>query len=217
MSRVITVKGIGKVSAKPDLVVLKMSLRAHEMEYERAMEQAAWQVNRLKECLEGIGFERDAVKTSNFDVDTDYASVEDSKGKYKRVFNGFVCKHRLKIEFDFDVVRLAQALSAVAGCTANPELSISFTVKDRNGINEELLRSAATNARSKAEILCEASGVKLGQLMKIDYNWGEISVFSRTRYDMEDSCIGMCADSSIDIEPEDIDVSDTATFVWEIA
>ena len=73
------------------------------------------------------------------------------------------------------------------------------------------------NAKRKAEILCEASGVKLGDLIAIDYNWGELDIYSHTRYDCcEDALYPMAASKAIDIDPDDIDVSDTATFVWEL-
>ena len=99
----------------------------------------------------------------------------------------------------------------------HPQLTIAFTVKDATAINEEMLRSATVNAKRKAEILCEASNVKMGQLLSIDYNWGELNIYSNTRYDMAEDCMPMMAmPKSIDIEPDDIDVSDTATFVWEI-
>lgn len=113
--------------------------------------------------------------------------------------------------------RLSETLSAVSECSSHPQLSISFTVKDTTAINEEMLRSAAANARKKAEILCEASGVKMGALIAIDYNWAELNFHSRTQYMLREGTrdFGM-TDSAIDIEPDDIDVSDTATFVWEI-
>ena len=74
------------------------------------------------------------------------------------------------------------------------------------------------NAREKAEILCEASNVALGDLLAIDYNWGELNVVSRTEYMLDEKCLAMPmgAMADMDIEPDDIDVSDTATFVWEI-
>ena len=37
MPRTITVKGIGKVSATPDYVVLSMGLESQDMDYEKAM------------------------------------------------------------------------------------------------------------------------------------------------------------------------------------
>ena len=117
------------------------------------------------------------------------------------------------------MTRLSQALAAIAKCLAQPELSIAFTVKDATAVNEALLREATVNAKRKAELLCEASGVKLGQLLTIDYNWGELNIYSDTRYDMAEYCMIDAAPmmaKSIDIEPDDIDVRDTATFVWEI-
>lgn len=218
MARTITVKGIGKASAKPDYVVLSMSLGAQDMNYEKAMEQAADQIEQLRNSLVGIGFEKESVKTTNFDVRTDHDQVRDKYGNYQSVFNGYIVSHALKVEFDFDSKRLADALSILATCLANPKLTIGFTIKDPTDINEEMLRSATANAKRKAEILCEASNVKMGQLLSIDYNWGELSIYSNTRYDMTEDCMAMMAmsESSIDIEPDDIDVSDTATFVWEI-
>ena len=121
-----------------------------------------------------------------------------------------------KLAFDFDMVRLSQTLSAIAGCLSHPQLSITFTVKDATAINEEMLRSATINAKRKAEILCDASGAKLGNLIAIDYNWGELDIYSHTRFDCCEEAMAPMKACSLDIDPEDIDVSDTATFVWEL-
>lgn len=218
MSKTITVKGIGKVSAVPDYVVITMSLEAHENDYEETLELAAKKIEYLNASLVEIGFEKKTVKTTSFNVRTDYERVKDRNGNYKSVFNGYVCSHRLKVEFDFDTKRLAQTLYAISKCLAQPELSIAFTVKDASAVNKELLRSATINAKEKAQILCDASGVELGELLSIDYNWGEMNIVSHTEYMLEEKCMAMPVGglADIDIEPDDIDVSDTATFVWEI-
>lgn len=218
MQRTITVKGIGNVSAAPDYVVISMSLEAQSMNYDETLELAAKKIEYLNTSLEEIGFEKKSVKTTNFNVRTDYDRVKDNDGNYKSVFSGYVCNHRLKVEFDFDTKRLAQTLYAISKCLALPELSISFTVKDPTAVNSELLRSATINAKEKAKILCDASGVELGELLSIDYNWGELNIVSHTDYMLEEKCLAMPSSSlaDIDIEPDDIDVRDTATFIWEI-
>lgn len=218
MPRTITVKGMGRVTTAPDYVVISMSLEAHEQDYEATMELAAKKIEQLNTSLEEIGFEKKSVKTTNFNVRTDYEREKDRNGNYKSVFNGYICSHRLKVEFDFDTKRLAQTLYAISRCLAQPELSISFTVKDPSAVNKELLKSATINAKEKAQILCEASGVELGQLLAIDYNWGELNIVSHTDYMLEEKCMAMPVGglADMDIEPDDIDVSDTATFVWEI-
>jgi len=218
MPRTITVKGMGRVTTSPDYVVISMSLTAQENDYEETMELAAKKIEYLNASLEEIGFEKKSVKTTNFNVRTDYERVKDRNGNYKSVFNGYICSHRLKVEFDFDTKRLAQTLYAISKCLAEPEISISFTVKDPSAVNKELLKSATINAKEKAQILCEASGVELGQLLTIDYNWGELNIVSHTDYMLEDRCMAMPVGglADMEIEPDDIDVSDTATFVWEI-
>lgn len=217
MPRTITVKGIGRVSAKPDTVVVSMSLDSRAMDYDKAMEIASVNIQDITRTLTDAGFEKEDVKTTNFNVETNYSSVKDRSGNYHQEFRGYVVSHNLKLEFALDVKRLSLALSAIAGCKSHPQLSISFVVKDAVAVSEEMLRSATENARKKAEILCDASGVSLGKLLTIDYNWGELNICSDTRYNLAEDCLAapMMA-GSIDIEPDDIDVRDTATFVWEI-
>ncbi|MGN1166918.1 MAG: SIMPL domain-containing protein [Lachnospiraceae bacterium] len=217
MPRTITVKGIGNIAISPDYVVISMSLQSKDKDYETSMELAAQKIEYLNTSLESIGFDKKSVKTTGFDVFTAYDSVRDREGNYRRVFEGYTCNHNLKVEFDFDTKRMAKTLSAISKCLAEPEISISFTVKDSAAVNEMLLKSAAVNAKQKAQILCEASGVKLGELLSIDYNWEELNIYSNTDYQLEDKCLAApAALSNIEIEPEDIKVNDTATFVWGI-
>ena len=215
--RTITVKGIGAVSVKPDLIVLRLSMETAEYEYDAAMKAAAEKIDFLNKALEAAGVEKKSAKTADFRVRADYDRLNDGKGNYTSVFMGYKCRHELKIEFDFDTKRLAKALSEISKCIAKPEISIDFTVKDSSAVSGELLKAAVKNAREKAEILCAASGAKLGELLSIDYNWGELHLYSATDYDVEDKCMMLGAADDMDIEPEEIKARDTATFEWEIA
>lgn len=215
--RTITVKGIGAVSVKPDLIVLRLSMETAEYEYDAAMKAAAEKIDFLNKALEAAGFEKKSAKTADFRVRADYDRLNDGKGNYTSVFMGYKCRHELKIEFDFDTKRLAKALSEISECIAKPEISIDFTVKDSSAVSGELLKAAVKNAREKAEILCAASGAKLGELLSIDYNRVELHLYSATDYDVEDKCMMLGAADDMDIEPEEIKARDTATFAWEIA
>ena len=218
MQRTITVKGVGTASAKPDLIVITMALNNQNVDYETAVAKSAKQIKELCSALVKIGFEKTDLKTTSFNVRTYHETVKERNGNYKSVFAGFECRHSLKLEFDLDVSMLGKVLASIASCSANPDLSIAFTVKDPSAVSAELLASATANAKAKAEILCDSAGVNLGALLNIDYNWGEINVYSPTRYDMEERCMAMPGSGIEDMnfEPDDIDVKDTVTFVWEI-
>ena len=217
MAKTITVKGVGKATVKPDQVEIRMTLSTKDKVYEKSMSMAAEQIDRLKTAFESAGFGEGSLKTTNFDIRTVYDSVRDRDRNYVSVFSGYECTHNLKLVFDFDTKRLSAALGAIASSKVNPKINIDFTVKNPAAVNELILQDAAANAKRKAEILCAASGVKLGELVCIDYNWGDITYISQAKYAMED-CIMSAAASpcDIDIDPDDIDAGDTATFVWEI-
>lgn len=218
MNRTITIKGIGKLNLKPDQAVVSLALKTVHAIYDKAMDEAAKHLEQLRCAIAEIGFAKDELKTVGFDVDTEYESERDKNGNYRQRFIGYRVTHRLKLAFDFDTRRLSKALGAIAVCVAEPELNVQFTVKDREAVNAALLESACRNAKTKAEILTKSSGVTLGELVSIDYNWGELYLCSPTRYEMADACMmkADAAPTAMDIEPDDIDVSDSVTFVWEI-
>lgn len=217
MAKTITVKGVGKATVKPDLVEIRMTLSTKDKVYEKSMSMAAEQIDSLKTAFESAGFGEGSLKTTNFDIRTVYDSVRDRDRNYVSVFSGYECTHNLKLVFDFDTKRLSAALGAIAESRVNPKINIDFTVKNPAAVNELILQDASANARRKAEVLCAASGVKLGELVCIDYNWGEITYVSQAKYAMEDCIVAAAAaPCDIDIDPDDIDAGDTATFVWEI-
>ncbi len=217
--RTITVKGIGKVKLKVDYIVISLELSSLNKDYEKTMSLASSKLNSLTNSLVDAGFEKQEIKTAKYEVQPVYESIRDEQGNYRDEFLGFKCVHMLKLSFDFDMPILNKILLAITKSEANPKIHISFTVKDQTKISDEVLKLSCEDAKRKAEILCNASGYSLGALLKIDYNWNESYFESRTRYENT----AMFARHKIflnedadNIEPEDIEVSDSAVFIWEI-
>lgn len=216
MNRMITVKGTGNISVKPDLIVIKMNLESQNHDYNKTMEIAAASVKVLQDAIISAGFDKKDLKTTNFNIDTHYKSYHDKNDNYKSRFDGYICEQGLKLEFDFETATMSKVLTAISKASTDPQLNIQFSVKDKAVVSEELLISATENAKQKAEILAKASSVTLGDLISIDYNWGELHLYSQTRYEISESRLEMSPSSAPDIEPDDIDVSDNVSFVWEI-
>lgn len=216
MDRTITVRGIGTASVKPDFIAITLNIVSKDMEYTKSVENANKRIEMLQNAVVSSGFAKDDLKTLSFNVRTNYEGETDEHGRYRNVFAGYVCRYTLKLSFDMDAKRLAETLTAISDSGANAEFSIQFTVKDPEKISAELLRSATENARQKAEILCEASGAKLGTLIKIDYDWTDINVYSASAYTMEMERGVAAAGAVPEFEPEDIKSSDSAAFIWEI-
>lgn len=216
MPRTITVRGVGTASVKPDFIAVTLNIVSKDKEYSKSVEDANRRIELLQRAVVSSGFAKEDLKTLSFNVRTNYEGETDEKGRYHNVFAGYVCRYTLKLSFDMDAKRLAETLTAISDSGANAEFSIQFTVKDPERVSAELLRSATENARQKAEVLCAASGAKLGTLLKIDYDWTDINVFSASAYTMERERGIVAAGAVPEFEPEDIKSQDSAAFTWEI-
>jgi len=217
--RIIRVTGKGQIKVKPDMTRITITLKGTYPEYSKTLQHSAQDTDHLKDILSDYGFERSDLKTLSLNVDTKYENYRE-KDEYKKRFVGYEFRHILKVEFESDNERLGKILYALANCSLKPEFIISYTVKDHELAKNELLGKAVLDAKEKAIVLAKAADVKLKDIQSIDYSWVDLDFqFSPMKRAMAvpmDAVRGTCDNYAMDIEPDDIEVFDTVTVVWEI-
>ena len=218
MARTITVKGTGAIDAKADYITITLQLNTVRQTYQSTMQASDRRVQALQQAIAGIGFKKEDLKTIRFSIDTKTDRYKDPDGLIRSVMTGYEIDTKLTLSFDFEPARLAKTLAVISACGANPELSIAFTVKNPEAVKRALLSQVSRDAAAKAQALCCSAGGRLGNLMSIEYNWGEIVIRSNTSFEYPSACTSYIAESPSPAEftPEDIHLSDTAVFVWEI-
>lgn len=221
MMRTIKVTGKGKIAVKPDMIRLYINKEELCKEYEDTLRKSTEDTELLKDLFQKLGFQRKDLKTVYFNVDTEYESYQDRDKSWKRRFKGYKYSHHMKIEFEADNQRLGQVLYALAHSFLKPEFSIEYTVQDVEKCKNELLQKAIEDSVQKAQILALAANVKLGEIQVIDYSWGEIDFVTRPLNEMKlmecpDCDMSAPGSYDIDIEADNIDVTDTVTVIWEI-
>lgn len=213
--RTIRVTGKGNLKVKPDTTRLMITLNGVYPEYAETINRSTAETEALRELLVEVGFNSSAMKTLSFDVDTEFESYRDENNDYKRRFVGYKFTHTLKVDFPSDNELLGKTLFTLSRSNLAPEFRISYIVADPEAVKNELIGKAVEDAMKKAEVLAKAAGLTLGSIQTVDYSWGEINMEVRPMDDMLMSpCAGRC---EMDIEPDDIDLSDTVTVVWEIS
>ena len=216
--RTIRVTGKGQIKVRPDMTRITMTLEGREKEYAETLRRSSEDTEALKDALSGFGFERADLKTLNFGVDTEYESYQE-RNQWKQRFKGYKYEHVLKIEYDSDNERTGRILYALAHSGSRAEFRISFAVKDTEAAKNRLLGNAVRDAKEKAAVLAEASGVSLKEIRSIDYSWGTVTFETEPVRSLA-MCKSIDAEAAcydLDINPDDIDVTDTVTVVWEIA
>lgn len=216
--RTIKVTGKGRVNVRPDMIRITITLEGTHKDYGEALKRSSKDTETLKNLVESLGFEKTDLKTLSFDIDTEYESYEE-KGNYRQRFIGYKYEHELKLEFVSDNDRLGEIVFALAGSEVHPEFSISYIVKDKEAVKNELLERSVVDAKAKAALLAGAAGVTLKDIVNIDYSWGEIDLeyeLMRNDFSGRASAWGSGDGCPMNFEPDDIAVTDTVTVVWEI-
>ena len=216
--RTIHVTGKGQLKLKPDTTRITMTLEGIYPEYSDTLQHSSEDTEALRDLLSGFGFARSDLKTLSFGIDTEYESYREQE-VYKQRFLGYRFRHQLKVEFPSDNQRLGRILYALSNGAVSPEFRLSYTVSDPEAARNELLGKAVQDAKEKAAVLSRAAGVSLRCIESIDYSWGEIDIEYRPVDNMLRAKAAqplMAASYTMDIEPDDIELSDTVTVVWEI-
>ncbi|OLS03800.1 SIMPL domain-containing protein [Tissierella creatinophila] len=211
--RIIRVKGVGKASMTPDQIKININLKSSNASYEKTIEMANKDLENIRRALKSEGFEKEDIKTVNFNVDTKYENETTSFNNYKRKFIGYEVIHSLKIEFENDSQKLGRVLNELTKSKSNPEFSIFYNLKDETEFKNQMLKNAIEDSRRKAIVIAEASGVRLGEILNINYSLDEEKFYS-TPLSLQK---GMSFISeNISIVPEDLKSTDTVDIAWEI-
>ena len=219
VDRIIRVIGKGQLKVRPDMTRITMMLEDVKKDYDKVLKASSEDTEALKSILGKEGFAPEDVRTISFNVDIENESYRDKEGNWKSKFVGYKYRHVLKVEFPSDNKRLGNILNLIANnAVVRPEFRFSFFVKDVEASKNELLAKAVSDAKEKAEVLSKAAGVNLKEIASIDYSWGEIDFEVRPFENYKMMALPDEAEDSyeMDIEPDDIDMSDTVTVVWSI-
>lgn len=215
--RTIRITGKGQIKVKPDMTRLTITLEDTYREYSETLKHSSEATKQIKDLFLAFGFEKSRLKTLSFNVDTEYKNYSEHN-TYKRIFVGYSYRQVLKIEFDSDNKLLGKILYALANSPLHPEFRISYTVKDPEVAKNRLLSKAMQDAKKKALVLSQAADVTLKDIQSIDYSFGELDLQINSVQNMLPSkaSVPSIQDYDIEIEPDDIDVTDSVTVIWEI-
>ena len=212
--KTIRVTGTAQLSLRPDVTVVTMTLQGAEPEYSAALNRVSREAETLRDVLERLHFEREELKTLSFHVNAEYEGYEES-GVWKQRFTGYRFDHMLKVSFDSENERLGEVLTALADSAVSPMLQLSFTVKDPETTKKALLSQTVSDAREKAQLLAEAAGTKLKALQSVDHTAAEPS-FEAYPAHMLDAAMSAKDRIEMNLEPDEITITDHVTCVWEM-
>ena len=206
-TRTVSINGTGKIPVPPDMATISVGVQTKHAEAEEAMAENNVAIQAVMDTLSEFGIEPEDIKTSNFSV---YPRNEyDNDGKITSTT--FVVSNNVSVKVrDLDI--LGKVLAAVVESGANTVSGVNFNISDREAAYADAMALAVENARSRAEILVEAAGGKLGEVQSINAHISGGGVVYMERAAMDSAM----ASSEVPVSAGEMDLSVDVSVVYEI-
>jgi len=205
-----TIRVIGEatVMVKPDqaeinIGVVTQSSTAQAAATQNAQKQDAV-IGELKKML-GAGAD---IKTISYSLNPDF--------KYPReggqpTISGYTASNVVQVKTS-DLTQVGRIIDLATASGANTIQSLRFTLKDETATRAQALREASRKARSKAEAIASALGLKLVRILHLDEGSQMAPIPINGRVFGESVAV-----ASTPVEPGTIDVRASVTLTMEVA
>lgn len=213
----ISVQGRGSIHVIPDVTRLEVMVESVFIDYESAYKQARENAQWMGQILEYNHLNKKLAKTIHFDISDHLVDEYDENDHYVgKIKDGFELTQRFKIDLGIDNVLLNKIVRGVGKFIKGAQINIGYTIKDPRPYQLKIMERAVKDAREKAEIMATAAGCKLGEVNSITYGQQDLTVHSQARYIHSNKEAMACDKSSLNIEPDDLVMSDHVQVSWNL-
>lgn len=207
--RTITVSGNATVSLLADMATIEIGVENNSPDVAVAQQENAAAMNQVIAALKEAGVAEEDLITSNFNVYSSYDYNYSSLGQEERTLV-YTVSNMLSVTVR-DLSRIGDLIDVAVDAGANQMYGLSFTSSESNAAYQKALTRAVEDAAAKAQVLCNAANVTLGDLLHIDaqqsgYNYGVSNVYLAKTEDA----------AGAGIVSGDVQVSATVTLTYEI-
>ena len=165
------VSGTGKATAAPDTAVINIGVTESGASVAEAQAKTNEAAENIINGLKEVGVEENKIKTTNYSVNPNYSEVTFPSPDRGQI-SSYTVTQNLEVETQIDKANAAVDSATKSG--ANLVGGISFTLNDEK--LEELKNEARTEAvemaKRSAEGLASAAGIKLGNIINVQENYG---------------------------------------------
>ena len=216
MERTITINGTGVAYTAPDWVELTLTIQSKNTDYDTMLKNAASRYDQLCEAVRALGFPVEQLKTDSYNFYTSQKTNSDNDSSFGETYTEYSCSHKLCLSFPLDQDRLASVLNGISACPAHPSVSVELSLQDPAPVKAQALRNAAEQARSKAKLLAEISGLQLGELVSIQSDEMDFDYSSHTLAEPQGEFCDLLACLHNSLNPSELSLTQNVVFVWEL-
>lgn len=158
----ITVNGVGEARVAPDMATIQLGVTTQAESAAQAMSQNAERQTAVIAALAEAGIEQADIQTSGLNLNP----MMDYGENRAPTVAGYQASNMVSVRVR-DIARLGEVMDAIVNAGANEINGIAFQREDGSDAQDDARRNAVQDARRKAEVLAEASGLTLGPVLAL--------------------------------------------------
>ena len=209
--RPLVLSGHGEVKMAPDMAIVDLGTVSQALTAKAALDANTAKMSALIEVLKTAGIEDKDIQTSNFNVGPRYDNSGNS-GQLPKITGYEVSNGVSVIVHKLD--SLGAILDKAVGAGSNQINGISFGLDNAHAAQDEARKAAVMDAMSKAKVLTDAAGVKLGALQSMSEQGGMMPMVMAKTAPMQ--ATRMAASAPVPVAQGQIDVTADVNMVWEM-
>lgn len=171
MERTITVSASGVVSAEPDVARITLGVVAEGETAREALTRNTDAMQKVIAAIKARGVDPKDIATSSFNVQPRYTSPRDGQ---PQVIKGYRVSNEVLVTVR-ELARLGEILDALVTVGANEISGLAFEVSKADLLKDEARKLAMANAQRRAQLLAQAAGAEVGEVVTIAEDTSDIS------------------------------------------
>ncbi len=162
-ARTITVSGEGKISAKPDIANISLSVVSKGATVKQVTTDNNTKMNQVLAAVKGLGMDPKDITTSQYSLYPEYDySTYGRTGTNKIIGYNLTQEITLKVR---DLTKVDDILDGGIKAGANQVGALSFDIDDTGPVKKEARKMAFDKAKEKAQEMASQAGVSLGRVV----------------------------------------------------
>jgi uncharacterized protein len=147
------------VSKKPDLALISVAVESQQSTASGAQQDLANKASKLIARVKALGVPDKDINTAGYAIGPNYVQPDNT-------INGYRAYEQLSLKWH-NVDNVGKALDALVQEGGATQINVSFTLADPKAAQAEARSLAIADARSRAQAMANAAGVKLGNVLRV--------------------------------------------------
>jgi uncharacterized protein len=161
----IRVTGEARVTARPDRVQIDIGVTTRAPSSQEAATRNARDVDAVLAAVRKATAAAE-LKTISYSLNPNY-QYHPNGGE--PTIDGYLASNIVQVTLD-DLAKIGAVIDSAAQAGANHVQGIQFTLRDQDAVRAEALRKAAAQARTEADVLAAALGLRVVRVLTVEEN-----------------------------------------------